>query len=131
MTRSPDAPRIDGFETGHLSVVGGHRIYWEVSGHPAGKPALFLHGGPGSPAHSGGYRRLFDPARYRVVCIDQRGCGRSRPLVVEALDRIHENTTPALIGDIEAVRRHLGLSRWLVEGMSWGTTLALAYARAS
>ncbi|SDN47497.1 proline iminopeptidase [Methylobacterium phyllostachyos] len=130
MTLASDEPRIAGFEAGHLSVAGGHLIYWEVSGHPDGKPALFLHGGPGSPARSGGYRRLFDPARYRLVSIDQRGCGRSSPLVVEALERLHENTTPALIGDLEAVREHLGISRWLVAGTSWGTTLALAYAQA-
>ncbi|MCJ2056145.1 prolyl aminopeptidase [Methylobacterium sp. J-048] len=118
------------FATGLLDLSGGHAIHWEITGHPHGKPALFLHGGPGAPPRSNGYRRLFDLSRYRVVSIDQRGCGRSRPLVIDALDRLHENTTEALIADIEAVRRHLGVSRWLVVGVSWGTTLALAYAQA-
>ena len=118
------------FVTGLLDVSGGHAIHWEITGHPDGEPALFLHGGPGAPSRSNGYRRLFDLSRYMVVSIDQRGCGRSRPLVIDALARLHENTTDALIADIEAVRRHLGMSRWLVVGVSWGTTLALAYAQA-
>lgn len=115
---------------GLLLVADGQAIHWEASGNPCGKPALFLHGGPGCPPLSGAYRRPFDPVRYRVVAIDQRGCGRSRPLAIDALERLSGNTTQALIADIEAVRAHLGIARWLVSGISWGTTLALAYAQA-
>ena len=104
------------------------QIYWELSGNPIGKPALFLHGGPGSGLGAGGYRRGFDPERYLIVGIDQRGCGRSLPLAVDSLDQLASNTTQAIIGDIEAVRKHLNVDRWLVAGISWGTTLALAYA---
>jgi proline iminopeptidase len=121
---------IDPFQSGLLDVGGDNRIYWEVSGNPLGKPALYLHGGPGSGLGSGGYRQRFDPRTYRIVGIDQRGCGRSRPLATEALGALAANTTQALIEDIEAVRRHLGIERWLVSGVSWGTTLALAYAEA-
>lgn len=119
----------DPTEHGLLAVADGDRIYWETSGRPDGRPALFLHGGPGSGLGAGGYRRHFDGARYRLVGIDQRGCGRSRPLVTSDLARLSRNTTGALIADIEAVRRHLGIERWLVTGISWGTTLALAYAQ--
>ncbi|SFL23821.1 prolyl aminopeptidase [Methylobacterium pseudosasicola] len=130
MHASPNRAVFEPFASGLLDVSGGNAIHWEITGHPDGKPALFLHGGPGAPSRANGYRRLFDLTRYKVVSIDQRGCGRSRPLAIEALDRLHENTTEALIADIEAVRRHLGLARWLVSGVSWGTTLALAYAQA-
>src|SRR5882672_9260238 len=95
----------------------------KVSGNPQGKPALYLHGGPGSSLGSGGYRRHFDPQRYRIVGIDQRGCGRSRPLAIDVLGELHRNTTESLIEDIEVVRRHLGIESWLVLGVSWGTTL--------
>lgn len=118
------------FEQGHRPVSGGAEIYYELSGNPFGKPALFLHGGPGRAPTSGGYRRLFDPDKCLVVGIHQRGCGRSRPLVVDALDRLGENTTQALIEDIDVLRAHLGIRRWLVAGVSWGSTLALAYAQA-
>lgn len=130
MHASPNRAVSEPFASGLLAVSGGNAIHWEITGHPDGKPALFLHGGPGAPSRANSYRRLFDLTRYTVVSIDQRGCGRSRPLAIDALDRLHENTTGALIADIEAVRRHLGLSRWLVSGVSWGTTLALAYAQA-
>jgi proline iminopeptidase len=128
MHASPNRAVSEPFASGILAVSGGNAIHWEITGHPDGKPALFLHGGPGAPSRANSYRHLFDLTRYTVVSIDQRGCGRSRPLAIDALDRLHENTTSALIADIEAVRRHLGLSRWLVSGVSWGTTLALAYA---
>ncbi|MFH6782737.1 MULTISPECIES: alpha/beta fold hydrolase [Methylobacterium] len=115
---------------GLLTVGDGTRIYWETSGRPDGIPALFLHGGPGSGLGTGGYRRHFDGARYRLVGIDQRGCGRSRPLATADPASLSANTTQALIADVEAVRVHLGIERWLVSGLSWGTTLALAYAQA-
>jgi proline iminopeptidase len=121
---------VEPFAAGRLRVADGSEIYWQTSGAPGGKPALYLHGGPGSGLRSGGYRRWFDPEKYMVVGIDQRGCGRSRPLVVDALSELRRNTTQTLIDDIEAVRRSLGVERWLVAGASWGTTLALAYAQA-
>lgn len=120
---------VDPFKYGFVPV-GEQNIYWEASGNPQGQPALFLHGGPGAGLGPGGYRRRFDPETYLVVGIDQRGCGRSRPLAIDAFDRLAGNTTQALIADIEAVRTHLGIARWLVSGVSWGTTLALAYAQA-
>lgn len=123
-------PPIDPFQSGLLQVPDGNSIYWEVSGNPDGKPALYLHGGPGSGLGRGNYRQPFDPQTYRLVGIDQRGCGRSRPLAAEAIGELATNTTKALIEDIEAVRRHLGIEAWLVSGVSWGTTLALAYAEA-
>ncbi len=122
-------PSIQPFATGALHVEHGAAIYWEASGNPVGHPALYLHGGPGSGLGAGHYRRHFDPERYLVVGMDQRGCGRSRPLVTDSLATLHLNTTSALIGDIESVRRHLGIDTWLVSGVSWGTTLALAYAQ--
>ncbi|RVU14547.1 prolyl aminopeptidase [Methylobacterium oryzihabitans] len=115
--------------TGHLRMADGDQIHYEVSGNRLGRPALYLHGGPGSGLGHGGYRRLFDPAAYHVIAIDQRGCGRSRPLATAALERLHRNTTQTLIADIEAVRRHVGVESWLVSGVSWGSTLALAYAQ--
>lgn len=129
MTEEPYPP-IDPFDAGLLSVSGGHEIYWETSGNPDGKPALYLHGGPGSALGAGSYRRHFDPENYLVVGVDQRGCGRSRPLVTDAMGDLHHNTTQSLIEDIEVVRQHLGIATWLVSGVSWGTTLALAYAQA-
>jgi proline iminopeptidase len=123
-------PPIDPFDAGLLSVADGNEIYWELSGNPDGKPALYLHGGPGAALGPGGYRRHFDPRKYRVVGIDQRGCGRSRPLATDAPGELHGNTTQSLIEDIEAVRSRLGIETWLVSGVSWGTTLALAYAQA-
>lgn len=104
-------------------------MYWEASGNPQGKPALYLHGGPGSGMQTG-YRQLFDPERYLIVSFDQRGCGRSQPLVTELGYDLGSNTTQALIADIEQLREHLGIERWLLTGISWGTTLALAYAQA-
>jgi len=111
-----------------LDIGGGNAMYWETSGNPAGEPAIWLHGGPGSGLGRGGYRKLFDPDRYLIVGIDQRGCGRSRPLAIDARDSLGTNTTAALIDDIELLRGELGVERWLVSGGSWGSTLALAYA---
>ena len=107
-----------------LRVDSRHQIYWEESGNPRGVPVIFLHGGPGAgatPAH----RRFFDPSFYRIVILDQRGAGRSLPHG-ETID----NTTPLLVEDIEAVRKHRGIDQWHVFGGSWGSTLALAYAEA-
>jgi proline iminopeptidase len=117
-------PPVEPYDSGFLDVGDGHRVYWEVCGNPAGKPALFLHGGPGggcTPAS----RRFFDPARYRIVLFDQRGCGRS-----QAPAGLGANTTAHLLADIERLRAHLGIVRWLLFGGSWGATLALAYAEA-
>jgi len=104
-------------------------MYWEACGNPKGKPALYLHGGPGSGAQTW-YRQHFDPQRYLIVSFDQRGCGRSRPLVTERDYDLASNTTESLIADIEELREHLCIERWLLTGVSWGTTLALAYAQA-
>ena len=117
-------PDIEPYDAGMLALDGLHHMYWEVSGNPKGKPVVFLHGGPGagaSPAH----RRFFDPRHYRIVVFDQRGAGRSTPL-----GELKDNTTPHLIADMEKLRNHLNIDRWLVFGGSWGSTLALAYAEA-
>ncbi|MFB8003554.1 prolyl aminopeptidase [Nocardia sp. NPDC056000] len=119
---------IEPFASGRLPVGDGHEIYWETSGNPDGKPALFLHGGPGA-GMGPGYRRRFDPRMYLIVGFEQRGCGRSVPLAQAHSDALSVNTTAHLIADIEALRAHLGIGQWLVNGVSWGTTLALAYAQ--
>ena len=121
-------PEIEPYETGMLAVGDGHEMYWETSGNPAGRPAVWLHGGPGSGS-SAGIRRSFDPAAYRIVAFDQRGCGRSRPLADSAAADLSTNTTEHLLRDIELLRTHLGVSSWVVTGGSWGVTLALAYAQ--
>jgi proline iminopeptidase len=121
-------PRIEPFASGYLRVGDGNEIYWEASGSPDGKPALHLHGGPGGEIMTG-YRRRFDPDRFLIVSFEQRGCGRSRPLATDPAANLATNTTPALVADIEALRAHLGVEKWLVTGISWGTTLALAYAQ--
>jgi proline iminopeptidase len=119
---------IEPYDSGLLDVGDGNRIHWETAGNPEGTPVLYLHGGPGSGLGPGGYRRWCDRSRHHIIGIDQRGCGRSRPLAVDALDRIATNTTQALIADTEAVRQHLQVDRWIVTGVSWGCTLAQAYA---
>lgn len=115
------------FDSGVLEAGSGHRVYWERAGSPHGKPAVVLHGGPGSGALPW-WRSYFDPARYCVTLFDQRGCGRSRPLASERGVDLSAITTQRLIGDIEALRELHGIDRWLVFGGSWGSTLALAYA---
>jgi proline iminopeptidase len=121
-------PPVEPHASGLLDVGPGHQIYWETVGNPAGRPALWLHGGPGSGC-TPGHRRPFDPAAYRLVLVDQRGCGRSRPLADSAAADLTTNTTQHLLGDLELLREHLGIDRWLVSGGSWGVTLALAYAQ--
>lgn len=117
-------PAIEPFAAGWLDVGDGHRVYYEQCGQPHGYPLLFVHGGPGSGC-SPRHRRLFDPARCRVLLFDQRGCARSRPQ-----GSVEANTSAHLVADIERLRTHLGLDRWLVAGGSWGAGLALAYAAA-
>jgi proline iminopeptidase len=115
--------------SGLLDVGNGHAVYWEESGASGGVPALYLHGGPGGTLGEGSYRRVFDPSRIRIVGLDQRGCGRSHPHVTSPGYDLAGNTTAAMITDIELLRDHLGIERWLLNGVSWGSTLALAYAQ--
>ncbi|HUZ64208.1 MAG TPA: prolyl aminopeptidase [Acetobacteraceae bacterium] len=124
MPRGDLFPEIAPYETGYLPLSDGHVMYWEQVGNPAGRPVLFLHGGPGAGAGAV-HRRFFDPTHWRVVIFDQRGAGRSRPL-----GSLVQNTTRALVHDIETLRTHLAVDRWLLFGGSWGSTLALAYAQA-
>jgi proline iminopeptidase len=116
-------PPIAPYQTGTLSVSSLHTLYFEQVGNPNGKPAVFLHGGPG-----GGidpiYRQYFNPDVWRVVLFDQRGCGQSVPHA-----ELQENTTWDLVDDIEKLRLHLGIDRWVVFGGSWGSTLSLAYSQ--
>ncbi|MEV0209819.1 prolyl aminopeptidase [Streptomyces sp. NPDC050788] len=124
----PLYPEIEPYDHGMLDVGDGNRVYWESCGNPGGKPALVLHGGPGSgctPYH----RRLFDPAAYRIVLLDQRGCGRSTPHASAYDTDMSVNTTRHLLTDLELLRRHLGIGRWLVWGVSWGSVLGLRYAQ--
>lgn len=116
-------PAIDPYRTGTLKVSDVHEIYFEESGNPTGKPAVFLHGGPGGGTDPK-QRRFFHPERYRIVLFDQRGCGKSTPHA-----SLEANTTWDLVADIEKLRAHLGIDRWQVFGGSWGSTLALAYAQ--
>jgi proline iminopeptidase len=120
----PLYPLIEPYDRGRLPVGDGHVLYYEQVGDPRGKPALFLHGGPGGGTHPT-QRRFFDPEAYRLVLFDQRGCGQSTPYA-----SLEANTTWHLVEDIERLRRALGVERWLVFGGSWGSTLALAYAQA-
>jgi proline iminopeptidase len=115
-------PPIEPYDSGMLEVGDGHSVYWEMCGNPDGKPAVFLHGGPGG-GFNANQRRLFDPARYRVLLFDQRGCGKSRPHA-----ELEANTTWHLVADIERLRELMGVEKWLVFGGSWGSALALAYA---
>lgn len=115
-------PIVAPWDQGHLRVSRVHEVYYEQCGDRQGKPALFIHGGPGGGC-SEKHRGFFDPARYRVVLFDQRGCGRSRPHA-----SLEENNTWALVEDMERLRIHLGIERWMLFGGSWGSTLALAYA---
>ena len=120
-------PDVGPYASGRLDVGDGHRIYWETCGSAAGKPAVVLHGGPGSGCGAW-QRRLFDPGRYRVALFDQRNCGRSTPHASEPDVDLSTNTTDRLVDDIEALRTRLDVERWLVLGGSWGSALALTYA---
>lgn len=120
-------PPVEPYEQGMLDVGDGQQVYWEVCGNPAGRPALFLHGGPGWGCTAGS-RRLFDPVKYRAVIFDQRNCGRSTPSAGDSATVLSANTTSHLIGDIERLREHLRVDAWVVFGASWGVTLGLAYA---
>ncbi|MFR9676743.1 prolyl aminopeptidase [Streptomyces sp. TR06-5] len=120
-------PRIEPYASGMLDVGDGNRVYWETCGNPLGKPAVVVHGGPGSGCRAGA-RRFFDPERYRVVLFDQRGCGRSTPHASDPGTDMRHNTTAHLVADMERLRTHLGIDRWLLYGGSWGSTLLLAYA---
>jgi proline iminopeptidase len=116
-------PEIQPYQTGMLDVGDGHRLYWELSGNPEGKPVVFLHGGPGggsSPEH----RRQFNPEQYKILVFDQRGCGRSTPYA-----NLDHNTTWDLVEDIEKLRTEVAkVDKWMVFGGSWGSTLSLTYA---
>jgi proline iminopeptidase len=120
---------VESVRSGYLAVEDGNQLYFEAAGNQRGPAVLWLHGGPGSGTGTA-HRGRVDLARQRSVSFDQRGCGRSHPLVTDCLDRLDTNTTQAQIADIEALRRHLEIDRWLVTGASWGATLGLAYAQA-
>ena len=121
-------PEIEPFDAGFLDVGDGNRVYWEICGNPEGKPAVVVHGGPGSgctPTH----RRFFDPSLYRIVLFDQRGSGRSTPHAGDSGTSLEHNTTNHLVWDMEALRSHLAIDRWLLFGNSWGSTLGLVYGQ--
>jgi len=120
-------PEIEPHDSGLLDVGDGNHVYWETSGNPDGAPVVVLHGGPGQGT-SPRMRRAADPLRFRTVLLDQRGCGRSTPHAADVGTDMSVNTTEHLIADIERLREHLGIDRWLVTGGSWGSTLAFAYA---
>ncbi len=120
----PLYPPIEPYQTGMLAVDPQHTLYWEQSGNANGVPVIFLHGGPGAGTGPQ-LRRFFDPAYYRIILFDQRGAGQSTPH-----GELTDNTTPHLVADIEALREHFGIKKWLVFGGSWGSTLAIAYAEA-
>ncbi|MET9226351.1 prolyl aminopeptidase [Lentzea sp. NPDC003310] len=118
---------MEPYEHGLLDVGDGHHVYWETVGNPAGKPAVFVHGGPGSPAK--GARKALDAEKFRIVIFHQRGCGLSTPHASDPAADLGVNTTDHLIADMERLREHLGVEKWLLYGGSWGTTLSVAYAQ--
>ncbi|MFE4499603.1 prolyl aminopeptidase [Rhodococcus sp. NPDC056743] len=122
-------PPVDPYESGMLDASDGQTLYWESIGNPSGIPVVYLHGGPGSGCTVGA-RRYFDPTRFRAVLFDQRGCGRSRPLADGPDADLTVNTTAHILDDIERLREHLGIERWIVTGLSWGVSLGLVYAQA-
>lgn len=115
-------PPIEPYLTDYLKVSDIHEIYYEQSGNPDGQPVVFVHGGPGGGT-SASFRQFFDPAHYRIILFDQRGCGKSLPFA-----SLEDNTTWHLVEDMEKLREHLGIDKWMVFGGSWGSTLALAYS---
>ena len=115
-------PVPEPFDSGMLDVGDGHKVYYEQSGNPAGKPVIFVHGGPGGGTNPN-HRRFFNPQAYRIILFDQRGCGKSTPHA-----SIDHNTTWHLVSDMEKIREKLAIKKWQVFGGSWGSTLALAYA---
>ena len=121
----PEAPVYDG---GLLDVGDGNAIHWEVRGNPSGQPALIVHGGPGSGRPRGAHKS-FDPRLFRIISFDQRGCGDSVPSAADPTTDMTFNTTDHLLADMEALREHLGIDRWLIYGGSWASTLILAYAQ--
>ncbi|TXS49147.1 prolyl aminopeptidase [Streptomyces sp. t39] len=121
-------PPVEPYDEGLLDVGDGNRVHWEVSGNPDGRPALVVHGGPGSGCVPG-MRRYFDPEAYRIVLFDQRGCGRSTPHAADPAADMGVNTTQHLLADMELLREFLGVRRWVLHGGSWGSTLLLAYAQ--
>jgi proline iminopeptidase len=126
--RAATYPLSSPYDCGYLDVRDGHSVYWESCGNPDGKPAVVLHGGPGSGADPS-WTQLFDPAAYRVVLVDQRGCGGSTPNAARSVDALVANTTQHLIADLELLRVQLAIDHWLVLGGSWGSVLGLAYAQ--
>ncbi len=121
-------PEIEPCESGPLEVADGRILYWETVGNPAGTRVVYLHGGPGAGSTHGA-RCHFNPDSFRAVLFDQRGCGRSRPLASAPDADLSTNTTAHLVADIERLREHLGIDRWIVVGTSWGVTLGLVYAQ--
>lgn len=115
-------PAIEPYKHGYLHVGDGHEIYWEECGNPSGIPVLFIHGGPGAGCRPND-RRIFNPSYFRIILFDQRGCGRSRPAF-----SLEANTTGHLVEDIEKIRGHLQVDKWIIFGGSWGSTLGLVYA---
>jgi proline iminopeptidase len=120
-------PPVEPYDSGLLDVGDGNLVYWECSGNPDGKPALVVHGGPGSGSNPRS-RSFLDPGRFRIVLFDQRGCGRSTPHASDPATDMRVNTTEHLLADMERLREHLGVEHWLLYGGSWGSTLILAYA---
>ena len=115
-------PEFESYDFGHLKVDDVHEIYYEQSGNPNGAPVVFVHGGPGCGCGDKS-KRFLDPSFYRIVTIDQRGCGKSKPFL-----ELKDNNTQNLAKDMEKIREHLKIDKWLVYGGSWGTTLSLYYA---
>jgi proline iminopeptidase len=120
-------PDTEPYEAGLLDTGDGNLVYWETCGNPGGVPVLIVHGGPGSGCTTGN-RSWFDPERFRTIIFDQRNCGRSRPHASDPAAGMSLNTTGHLLGDMELLREHLGVDKWLLRGVSWGVTLSLAYA---
>ncbi len=119
----PLYPEIVPYQSGMLPLSDGHQMYYEECGNPQGKPAVYIHGGPGAGSNAG-QRRVFDPQKYRIILFDQRGCGKSTPA-----GSLQNNTTWDLVADMELLRAHLSIERWQICGGSWGSTLSLAYAQ--